>query len=331
MKKKSFLIGFLLIMLFSLVACNSSSESKEDGPEKINGAFATGSSGGIFDILGGGLASVINQNSESVKLNTTIPSSISVVPQLLDSGNAVIGFGVADMVKRAKEGTGEFDEKYDNVKVALALFDNAISMVARADAPFSNITELKGKKIGVSSTSIQEVVKNYLELAGIQEDEVNFVFLSYSEQADALKDGNIDVGNFTSYPKIGLLEDLSTSKAGLKIIKIDPELVKEWDEKYPLWLSSLTPAGTYKGADEDTYYFSYLTILYVNGDLSDDVVYSMTEAILENPDDVSAIHPIGKSIVPEKTKEYIDRDIIEVSDIHPGALKYFKEKGIIED
>lgn len=327
--KSYFLILTVSILtLLVLAACGQSSD--ESSGEKLTGAFSTGSSGGLYDLLGGGMANIINQKSENIKLNSTVPPSISEVPRMLDTKQAIVGIGMADMMQRAKEGVGEFDQPYESIKPAFAMYDNVMAIVTTADSPIKNIKDLKGKKVGVSSKSTQDVVSPYLELAGVPHDEVEWVFLSYSEQAEALKEGSIDVGNFTSYPKAGLLEDLSTSRKGLKFLEIDEDIREEWDKEYPLWANGITPKETYKGMDKDSNYYTMFTVLYVNSGLSEDNVYEITKAVFDNYEDISVLHPAAKDIKPEKTKEYIEKNIIDQKDLHPGALKYFKEKGILE-
>ncbi len=249
---------------------------------------------------------------------------------MLDSKQAVVGIGMADMMERAEEGTGEFDQAYENIQPILAMYDNVMAMVTTADSSIESITDVKGKKVGVSSQTTKDIITEYLDFAGIAENEVEWMFLSYAEQAEALKEGSIDVGNFTSYPKAGLLEDLSTSRKGLKFIKIDEEIREAWDKEYPLWANGTTPSGTYKGLDEDAHYYTQFTVLYANSDLTEEQVYEITKAILDNHEEISAIHPAGESITPEMTKNYIDRSIINPDDLHPGAIRYFKEVGVLE-
>lgn len=330
LKKALLLITFIIISLV-LIACgtDSSNGDNEQGSQ-LMGTFSTGSSGGLYDLIGGGMINVINQNSENIQMNTTVPPSISEVPRMLDTGQALVGIGMADMMERAKKGEGEFDEKYENVQPVFAMYDNVMAIVTRGDSDIQNINELSGKRIGVSSVSTQDVVAAYLELAGVSKDDVEWVFLSYAEQAEALKEDQIDVGNFTAFPKAGLLEDLSVSPHGMKILDIDDDIRNAWDEEYPLWANGEIPAGTYSGVDEDKYYYTMFTVLYANKDVSEDSIYELTEIVFNNHDDISAIHPATEDIIPEKTIEYIDRNVLNPDDLHGGAKRYFEEAGYLE-
>jgi len=328
MKKNFFIIitSMLLITIF-LAACDEIEEAADDS--KVQGGFATGSSGGLYDLIGGGMADVINKNNEEIDLTTTAPPSISEVPRLIDSEQALIGIGMADMMERAKEGTGEFDESYENVQPVLAMYDNVMALVTAEDSSINNIEDLEGKTVGVSSESTKSILTSYVEAAGISQDDVEWSFLSYEEQAEALKDNDIDAGNFTAFPKAGLLEDLASSPTGMKIVDIDKDLQEDWDEEYPLWANGEIPGGTYKGIDEDKQFYTQFTVLYANGDMSEEAVYNITKTIFENQEDIDNIHPAAEDITPEKTEEYVEDEIINPEEIHPGAKKYFEEEGVL--
>lgn len=329
--KKSILLVTALLMLVILAACGGSNESGDSNKdENVQGAFSTGSSGGLYDLIGGGMADIINKNNENINLTTTVPSSISEAPRMIDSKQALLGIGMADMMQRAKDGTGEFDESYEKVQPVFAMYDNVMALVTTQKSSVDNIKDLKGKKVGISSESTKDILVSYVEAAGIPGDEVDWVFLSYAEQAEGLKDGAIDVGNFTAYPKAGLLEDLASSPAGMKIVDVDEDLRNQWDEDYPLWANGEIPGGTYKDNDDDRFFYTQFTVLYANEEMSEQAVYDVTKSIFDNHEAVSNVHPAAKDILPEKTKEYIEDDIINPEELHPGAKKYFKEEGIIE-
>jgi TRAP transporter TAXI family solute receptor len=275
------------------------------------------------------MSKVINEKSGYIKLNATTPSSISLVPQMIHEGQAIIGIGMADMMARAVEGTGEFEEKYDKIRPVIAMYDNVMSAVVLEDSKIENINQAKGLKVGVPSKTTQSITAQLYEEAGVPADQVEWVFLSYNEQAEALRDGNIDIGTFTGFPKNGLLEELASTK-GIRILDIDQGVQDSWNKKNPLWGTAVIPGGLYPGVDEDNHNYTYFTILYTNSDVPEEVIYDITKLILENNADVGAVHPAGKSITLDKTKEYIEKGVIDPATFHPGAQKYLKEKGVIK-
>jgi hypothetical protein len=326
-------------MLFGLVllitACGeedaTAEESNGDGgsDEQLSGALATGSSGGAYNVLGGGMLSVINENTENINLNATTPPSVSQTPRSLHDGEAVLGIGMMDMMQRAEEGVGEFDEPLDNLVPVLGMYDNIMSLLVLEDSDVTNVNELEGLIVGVASESTKDATAAFVEASGIDESEIRWEYLPYPEMTEALKDGNIDAGVYTGYPRNSLLEELAGTH-GFKFLSIDEDARNAFDEEYPLWASSVIPGGTYPGVDEDFYFFSYFTVLYTNNDVSEQHIYDITKALLENNDDIAQVHPAGEDMTLEKSEEYIERGIIDADKLHPGAKKYFEEQGILD-
>ncbi|MGM8212917.1 TAXI family TRAP transporter solute-binding subunit [Virgibacillus sp. W0430] len=327
--KISFLCFTLIIVLLVSACGNDNSSSGEKSGETLSGAFATGSSGGAYNLIGGGMLKVINENSEKIHLNATTPPSVSQTPQSLEDGQAVLGLGMVDMMERAMAGEGEFDTKLEKIQPVMALYDNVMSIVVLEDSELTNVNELKGLKVGVASESTKDATAALLEEAGISESDITWEYLPYTEMVEAMKDNNIDAGIYTAFPKSGLLEELASTR-GIKILDIDKEATDSFNEKHPLWATTKIPKGTYPGVDEDKYFYSYYTVLYTHNDVSEDHIYEITKNLIENNSEVAAAHPGGESITLEKNAEYIERGIIDPDKLHPGAKKYFEENGVIE-
>ncbi|MCX5908715.1 MAG: hypothetical protein NTY64_16445 [Deltaproteobacteria bacterium] len=91
-----------------------------------------------------------------------------------------------------------------------------------------------------------------------------------------------------------------------------------------------TPANTYTGQTKPAWSPAYYTVLYGSADANPEMIYQIVKAILENTSEIAVIHPAGKYITVETTKRYIESKIIDPTRLHPGAARYFREKGIIK-
>ncbi|WP_166264105.1 TAXI family TRAP transporter solute-binding subunit [Marinobacter caseinilyticus] len=290
------------------------------------GQFLTGSTGGVYDVLGGGLANTINQNAEKVRLNPSNPPSVSVTPVQINNEKALFGIVQLDMVERATKGKGEYDEPQSNVRVVMGLYDNVMSQIVLEDSSLTNVNEASGLSIGVPSESTKLVVAAVYEMAGVPESEIEWVYLSYSEIAAALRDGHIDIGTITGYPKNGTLEGLA-STVGVRFLEVEEDVKKKWNAQTPLNGFRTIPGGTYPGVEEDAAFYTVFASLIANKNTPEDDVYRIVKAIFENRDQVAAVHPAGKQVTPEKTREYLEAGILDPAILHPGAKKYFKEAG----
>lgn len=272
---------------------------------------------------------VISDNTENINLNATTPPSVSQTPLALSDGQAVLGIAMVDMIQRAENAEGEFDEELDNLAPVLAMYDNVMSVIVLDNSDVTNVDELEGLKIGVASESTKDAIAAFIESSGIDADEIRWEYLPYGEMTEAIKDGNIDAGVYTSFPRNGLLEELEGTH-GIRFVEIDDDARAQFDEEYPLWASSVIPTDTYPGMDKEAYGLSYFTALYSNYDVSEEHIYEITKAILENNDAITEVHPAGEYITLEKMEEYLERDILIPDKLHPGAKKYFEEQGLLD-
>ncbi|CCG04306.1 putative TRAP transporter solute receptor, TAXI family [Blastococcus saxobsidens DD2] len=293
----------------------------------LSGTFLTGSSGGVYDALGGGMAGVISEEVPGIRLNPSNPPNISVVIQRITDGAAVLGIMQADAVYRAIEGVGEFDQPYDQVRFVMGLYDNVMSQVVLEDSPLNTCSDVAGQSVGVPSETTQQLVAAVYETCGVSESEIEWVYLTYAEQAAALRDGDIDVGTFTGYPKNATVEELAAT-AGIKFIETPDEVVDTWNEENPLTAFATIPAGTYPGVDTDERFYAIFANLITSSEVPEDAIYAITKAVTERADDIGQIHPAGESIGLEKIQQYLDDGILDPDYIHAGALRYFEEEGL---
>lgn len=318
----------------SFLALAVSSCGAGPGPEGANGQserqagqFLTGSSGGVYDILGGGIAQLINDEVETLQVNASTPPNVGVVPGQIGSGQAMFGFMQVDQYDRAQAGEGEFTEPVENMKHISGLYTNVSAQVALESSGIDSTEDLGGKRVAVTSESTKSLIAGIAELSGVPEDEVTWVYLTYAESAAALKDGDVDVAFFTAAPKNGTLEDLSSTE-NLNFLTVPDGVEEEWAEQNPKNKFGEVPADTYRGQTEAVRYLAVYPALVTNGDLTEENAYSVTKTLMENPDALSAAHPAGSEITPETMQTYLDEGFIDPADLHPGAHRYFEEAGL---
>ena len=92
----------------------------------------------------------------------------------------------------------------------------------------------------------------------------------------------------------------------------------------PFYAFATIPKGTYKTSKKDVTTFGVMASFVTSADVSDDLVYSVTKAVFENLDDFRKQHPAFANLDPKKM-------IVDglSAPLHPGAVKYYKEKGLM--
>ena len=339
-----FTVLLILMMVFTFAACGSTTNGDTENGDTENGGdtdvvtggqlfFFSGSSGGVYEMVSQGLVSYVNQNVEGLELVCTTPSQMTQAPVLMQQGEAHMSIAMADTFERAWAGVEEYAATpATDISQVMGLYDNVNCFVALDSFPYDTVDELaaSGAKFTISTTASNSVyITTLLETAGVDVDKnVTFSILSYAQASEALSDGNVDIAQFTGYPKNATVDSLSITQ-DIKFIGMSDELVEKYDAVDPLRKCVKIPAGTYDFQKEDVMHSCVYTTVYARNDLSEELVYNFIKAIMDNTEGIAKIHPAAKDISVELNARYLETGIMSADRLHPGAYKYWKEAGIL--
>jgi uncharacterized protein len=334
MQKKSFLLMaiFMLMLSMFLAACGSektdSAEDKEDdnnaveeeAPELKFMSIVTGGTGGTYYPLGGSMANIISE-ATGIETNAEVSGASAENMNTLKDGNAEIAFTQTDIASYAKDGKLMFEGNVvDNVKAIGTLYPETVQIVTTAKSGIKSLEDLKGKKVSVGAPGSGTFAnaEQILEIHGITMDDIDAKHLSFDESTAGIQDGSIDAAFVTAGTPTGAVEGLAATE-DVVIVPIETEKADELISKYPYYAKQDVPSGIY-GLTESVPTVAVLAMLVVRDDLSDDLVYEITKAIFENTDKIG--HAKAALIKAENALNGVG---IEV---HPGAQRYYDEKGI---
>lgn len=326
MKKRSIFLATALLLALSMVLAACGGGKDEGGGDGEGGAdkpkfmsIVTGGTGGTYYPLGGSFAEIIS-DATGIDTNAEVSGASAENMNTLKDGNAEIAFSQTDIASYAQEGKLMFEgAAVDNVSAIGTLYPETIQIVTTAKSGIKSIEDLKGKKvsIGAPGSGTAANAEQILEVHGIKLDDIQKQDLSFDESTAGIQDGNIDAAFVTAGTPTGAVEGLSATE-DVVIVPIEQDKIDALIEKYPYYVQDEVPSGTYKLA-EAVPTVAVQAMLVVSNDLSEDVVYDVTKAIFENLDKVT--HAKGKMI---KAENAVKGTGIE---LHPGAKKYFDEKG----
>ncbi|WP_062104423.1 TAXI family TRAP transporter solute-binding subunit [Bacillus niameyensis] len=342
-KKHLFLsVVFIVLITMILAACgggkNTEPEKEEgngdnvssgnDGNEEKNYgieflSLATGGTGGTYYPLGGSMASII-QDATGIDANATTSNASAENMTLLKKKEVEVAFTQTDIATYANEGTMMFEgEKIENVRGLGTLYPETIQIVTIADTGINSVEDLKGKavSIGEAGSGTRANAEQILEMYGMTVDDIKARNLSFDDSSTGIQDGTIDAAFITAGTPTGAVEGLAATK-DVKILPLDNDKIEALIEKYPYYAKETIPAGTYK-AENDIETVAVQAMLVVREDLSEDLVYDITKAIFENTDKIG--HAKSELIDAEKALNGMGIEI------HPGAKKYYDEKGISKE
>lgn len=295
--------------------------------EKINLSIATGGTGGVYYPLGGGMANVFTKNIPGMAATAEVTGGSVDNMRLIGTGKPYIALTQADALVDAFNGEGKFQGTKIPARAMMMLYTNLMHAVTVEGTGINTINDLKGKRVSTGSPgSATEVFAfRVLEAAGIDpKKDIRSERLGASESVNAMKDKKIDAFFFVVGLPTSAVTDLA-STPGVKIKFLDhanllPAMVKKNGNIY---IADVIPKSTYAGMDKDNQATAVANLLVANANMSDEAVYNIVKTIFEKRADLIAVHKTAADIKLENQKR-------EASPVpwHPGAVRYFKEKGL---
>ncbi|MFD1735567.1 TAXI family TRAP transporter solute-binding subunit [Bacillus salitolerans] len=324
MKKKSLFFSIVLVLGLSMIlaACggggNQGSGNQDSGKQFVS--IVTGGTGGTYYPLGGAMADIITDNT-GIEATAQSSGASAENMQTLADGEADIAFVQTDIASYATEGKLMFEENaIDNVQAIGTLYPETIQIVTLADSGINSVEDLRGKtvSVGAPGSGTFANAEQILEIHGMTMDDIKAQHLAFDESTEGIQDGNIEAAFITSGTPTGSVEALSAVK-GVKLLPLAEDKIDALIAKYPYYAKDVVAAGTY-GLEVEVTTVAVLAMLVVSSDLADDDVYDITKAIFENTDKIT--HAKGKLITAESALDGVGIEL------HPGAAKYFEEKGL---
>jgi uncharacterized protein len=305
-------------------------EEESTSGETTNLVIATGGTGGVFYPYGEGLANILTAklpNTQATVLETG--GSVDNM-KLIQSGEAQIGLSTVDSAYDAVNGSGAYAESGAVPAQAIAvLYQSFLHVVANGDSGITSVADMAGKNIsvGAAGSSTAVAAGRVLEAAGLDPvSDVTRQELSVADSVSALEDGSIDAFFWIGGLPTAAMSDL-TSSADVAVTFIDiseylPALVESYG---PVYSAYTLPQATYAGLTADVPGIGIGNILFVNQDMSEESVYALLTTIFDYLDEVHAVHP-------EAQKLNLEAAVVGSSiDFHPGAIKFYTEKGVWQE
>jgi TRAP transporter TAXI family solute receptor len=292
-----------------------------------NLSIATGGTGGVYYPMGGGMASVLSKHVPGMQATAEVTGGSVDNLKLVGSGQPYIGFTMSDAAQDAYKGEDKFKSKKVPVRTIAVLYPNRMHLVTVEGRNITKLSDLKGKHVSTGSPgSATEVMAfRILEAAGMDKDkDVKRERLSVAESVNAIKDNKIDAFFWVGGLPTAAVTDLANTP-GTKIKMIDhAEVVPVMNKKYGnIYLSDTIPKTMYSGMAADNKQATVMNILVANENMDDKTAYNIAKTIFERRDELIAVHKEAENFKLENQKT-----AATPVPFHPGAAKYYAEKGI---
>ncbi|TVQ39061.1 MAG: TAXI family TRAP transporter solute-binding subunit [Spirochaetaceae bacterium] len=289
-----------------------------------------GPTGGSFYPVAAGIAKVIEDQVPGVRASAESTGGGVENVSLLAARQTDVGIVTLDALYDAYANRGA-----DHLRIlSSGVLYNQL-LIVRADSDIRSIADLRGRRVSFGPAGSSGVVmwEAVFTLHGLHEGDYISDYLSYTDAADALRDGLIDALGCTiisagsPYPVVSELE--ATTRIRFISPYPDQEVIQRSRQEFPLYVVVTVPRGTFRAITEDMTGVAFTTLTGVRGDLSDDLVYRITKAMIEHREEIASFHPFAAEYVsPENIQLFYEQDL--PIPFHPGALQYYREAGIVQ-
>ncbi len=287
--------------------------------------IATGGTAGTYYPLGGALAQIFNSKVKNVNaIAQTTGASVENV-RLISKKEVDIAFVQNDITDYAYNGEEVFKEKLANFGVMASLYPEIVQIVVSADSNIKSVADLKGKKVsvGAAGSGVEANARQILNAYGLTYKDISPNFLSFAESADQFKDKHLDAIFVVAGAPTAAIQDISASRK-VRILSIPRQMSEKIQKKYPFFSEITIPANTYSGQAEEVTTLAVRAMLIVRKDLDEGLVYNLTKALFDNQPELANAHAKGKEI------KLADALTGVSTPIHPGAARFYREKGLLK-
>ncbi len=294
-------------------------------------SIGTGAITGVYYPAGGAICRLLNRGRKEHGIRCSVESTGGSVSNLNAIRNNAIDFGIvqSDWQYQAYNGADFFADQrpFEELRSVFSLYTETFTIAVKENSNINSLDDILGKKInlGPKGSGMYATMKVLMDVKGWTEESFSEVsYLQPSEQPKALCEGSIDVMIYAAGNPNGVLQE-ATQACKVRILSIDNKTTDKLIAVNPFYVKTSIPAGIYAGNNKEINTFGVMASLVTSEKTDNEIVYNMIKATFDNFDNFKTLHPVFSSLKKE--------NMIRTGNsapIHPGAMRYFKESGLIK-
>jgi len=286
-------------------------------------SIGTGGTGGIYYPYGGGVAEIWSKYVPGIKAVAEVTGASVENVKLAHKGETVVGEVMGDVAVAGFQGLSKFQGKKHDILSMAIMYPNLLQVVTLKSSGITSLEQVKGRNISTGSpgSGTNFMAEAVLKALGVEKEDYKDSRLSFTESANALRDGTIEVGFWSVGPGTSSILDLATTH-DIHIIAIASEQADKILAANATYSSVDLGGGVYRGVDQAVPTIGVWNVMICQASLDNAMVYNLVKVLYEHNDYLMKIHPSAAYTTPENAVKY------SPIPLHPGTIKYLKEKGI---
>lgn len=292
--------------------------------------IGTGGITGVYYPTGGAIAKMVNKKKDEYGIRATVESTGGSVFNVNAVMNGDLEFGIvqSDRQFQAINGLAEWKDKgpQKDLRAVFSIHPESVTLIAAVDSGIKTIQDVKGKivNIGNPGSGQRQNSIDALEAVGINyEKDIKAESIKASEAASLLQDGRIDAFFYTVGHPNGSIKEATSGARKVRIADITG--IDAMLAKFPYYAKATISISNYPGAenDKDIETFGVKATFVTSAKVPDEVVYAITKEVFDNFEEFKKLHPAYSVLTKENMLQGLS------APIHPGAMKYYKEAGLM--
>ncbi|MBQ7544109.1 MAG: TAXI family TRAP transporter solute-binding subunit [Synergistaceae bacterium] len=314
--KKVIFIAMLLVFAAAFAAF------AEPMPGGTRLVFTTGGAQGTYYGFGGVLAGKVGEKT-STKVTVIASGGSKANIEAMSDGDAQLGFTQSDVGAYAFKGTRLFEnEKISDFSTVANLYMEQVQIVT-LNPEIKTVADLKGKNvsIGAAGSGVFFNAVDVLKVYGLDvEKDIKPTYQSFGDSVEALQDGKIDAAFIVAGAPTTAVTSLAATKK-VYLVSLDDEHIVSLLAESPYYSKNVISKNTY-GTEDDAITVAVGAVVIARDDVSEADVYNFLYGVFENKDEITAAHAKGAELKLDFAASYT------AVPYHPGAVKYYAEKGM---
>ena len=283
----------------------------------------TGGTSGVYYPLGLAIKKIVERDAHAPKLTVQATQATVENLNLLQQGKGVLALAQGDILAEAWKGNPEagFPSSRTKIRLVGAAYPNFIHIIARRDAKIGSVQDLRGKRVSVGAARSGNELNARALLGGADmsyADLLQVEYLEYGKSVDLMIKGELDAAIISAGLGVAAVTR-AMGEAPIDLVPIDDRIIERTRN---FFYRTTVPANSYPGQKREVPVAALNNYFVTTSDAPNDVVYMLTKAIFDNLKDLQAAHVAASAISREKALA------IRPIAVHPGALRYFEEKGL---
>lgn len=288
-------------------------------------SILTGGTSGVYYPLGIALKKIFEHDMPGAKVSVLSTQATVENLNLLQQGKGVLALAQGDILNEASKGNPEagFPSSRTKIRLIGAAYPNYIHILARGDANIRSVADLRGKRVSVGPARSGNELNSRALLAGAgmsYADLLQVEYLEYGDSVGLMAKNQLDAAIISAGLGVAAVQRAYSSDSPMTLVPVENDVAEKTKN---LFFAAVIPAGTYPKQSEPVRTLALNNFFVTSSDVPEDTVYRLTKAIFQNINEVKSAHVAAKTMSTENAL------FLRPIPLHPGAIRYFRELGMI--